>query len=159
MPARLLTLSLLALLLLNTLGCTREEHQAPLTIAGTGSYRFAGHLVPCQASATLDTSYSPSAALEIVDISLTTTSEDQVGSPQSLVLEFQRPVGQPSAAYKLAHLIYLGGNDKQFQYSDAEATIQETNSGAFTGTFSGSKPGEGTISAGSFTQVKATKEF
>jgi hypothetical protein len=55
--------------------------------------------------------------------------------------------------YRLTHFTCLGDNGKQtFYYSNAVATIQETSSRVFTSTFSGTKPGEGTISSG-FSQL------
>lgn len=136
-------------------GCTRADTLSPTTTVNTGRYRFASHLVNCQAEAVADASYSPAGAVEILDVSLT-PSESQVESYPSIDLEFKRPAGEPNAAYQLTHFVCLSGNGKpDFYYDDAEATIQETSSGVFTGTFSGTKPGEGAISEGSFTQVRA----
>jgi hypothetical protein len=172
MHALLSKLSAFAVVLLG-MSCTKADDQPAVTTPNVGSYRFEGRLVSCQASATTSSSYSvhpvsPDSlnyfvsddSTKIVSISLNATSEGKA-NPPALLLSYERPGGQPGAAYHLAIVTYLSGNNTEpAVFPDHIAgTLRETSTGLFEGTFTNTKPGSSQLSEGSFNNVHVVKRY
>jgi hypothetical protein len=172
MRALLPKFSAFAILLLS-MSCTKADDQPAVTTPNVGSYRFKGRLVSCQASATTSSSYSvhpvssdslnylvSDDSTKIVSINLHATSEGKA-NPPALLLDYERPGGQPSAAYHLAIVTYLPGSDTEpvASLDHIAGTLRETTTGLFEGTFSNTKPGSSPLSEGSFSNVHVVRRY
>jgi hypothetical protein len=152
-----LRLHLISLLLLSTLGCSKKDDPATPTI-GTSSYKVSGRLVTGQARATLQP-LGASQQTQVLYISLSDTPTYQP-TTQTVLLTFEKPVGQSSAAYQLTAMPYSPNGTPSadiVRYANDVTTIRETSTGVFSGTFSGNStsPYTGsTLSEGVFTDAR-----
>ncbi|GAB3878846.1 hypothetical protein GCM10028824_41290 [Hymenobacter segetis] len=96
---------------------------------------------------------------DLVSVSLTSLSQPEPDAP-SLIVDFERPAGQPTGPYQLKYILYLkGDNDPPVFYENAHATLTETGRGLFSGTFSATSPTEGAITEGSFANTRVIKDY
>jgi hypothetical protein len=158
MKLRLLTTPFVAAtLLLSTLGCSKKDDPAA-PVVGTSSYKVSGRLVSGQARATLQP-LGPGQQTQVLYISLSDTPTFQP-TTQTVLLTFEKPVGQANAAYQLTDMTYSPNgtsNADMVRYANDVTTIRETSTGVFSGTFSGksTSPYTGTtLSEGMFTDAR-----
>lgn len=142
MTLRLFTTPLLAAtLLLGTLGCSKKDDPvAPTTTIGKGSYTLAGTSVSGDARAYVTTANLGNGQIDLLQIVIVDTPQLQ-SNTKSLLVAFQKPVGQPTSAYQLAYINYGIGSattsSATFPSSSSAATLTEVSSGVYSGTFSG----------------------
>lgn len=158
MNLRLLFTPLVATtLLLSTLGCSKKDDPATPAV-GTGSYKVSNRLVTGQSRAALQ----PVAAgqqTQVLYIYLSDTPTFQA-TTQTVLLTFEKPIGQSSTAYQLTAMTYSPdgiSNATMVTYANDVTTIRETSTGVFSGTFSGksTSPYTGsTLSEGVFTDAR-----
>jgi hypothetical protein len=152
-----LRLLIVPLLLLSTLGCSKKDDPATPAV-GTGSYKVRGRLVTGQARAALQT-LAPGQQTQVLYIYLSDTPTYQP-TTQTVLLTFEKPVGQSTTAYQLTAMTYSPDgtpNADVVRYANDVTTISETSTGVFSGTFSGNStsPYTGsTLSEGVFTDAR-----
>jgi hypothetical protein len=156
---RLLTQTTVArLLLVSTLGCSKKDDPAATPAIGTGSYKVTGNAISGQARAFLSANVN-STKVDVLSISITDTPTLQ-STTRTVNVFFQKPTGQSSTAYQLTEIVYYPNNTNPLDmltFANSTATIKETSTGVFSGTFSGSstKPTAGIIlSEGVFTDAR-----
>jgi hypothetical protein len=156
MNLRLLATPLLATgLLLSTLGCSKKEEAAPVTM---GSYKLDGTTKSCQAKAYVSSATSGGLAYDYLELDLTTTPQPASGA-EVLKLYYLKPSGQPTNAYILNSL-ELSVNNNLYSFGNNVSTLNSTTSGGFSGTFSAtasrgtSAPPYTYITDGVFTDVR-----
>ena len=150
---------LAATFLLSNLACTPQDDPASTLSAESSSYKIDDQLIKCQAAVTTSGMETGGERFDLVSVSLTTLSQPEYDAP-SLILDFERPVGQPNGPYQLKYILYLkGDSDPPVFYENAQATLTETGRGLFSGTFSATSPKEGTITEGTFANVRVIKDY
>ncbi|GAB3638255.1 hypothetical protein GCM10027422_38450 [Hymenobacter arcticus] len=147
------------LLLVSTLGCSKKNDPAATPAIGTGSYKISGRLVSGQSRAYVQAT-ATGQKTNVLYISLSDTPTLQ-NNTQTVLLTFEKPVGQPSTAYQLTAMVYAPNNTNSFDavsFNNQVTTIQETSTGVFSGTFSGNSstaPATGvTLTEGVFTGAR-----
>lgn len=145
---------LAAALLLCTTSCSKKEDPATSPAAGTGSYTLDGRAVVCKATAVVSSTRTTTGQnYDVLDVQLVTTPQPQSGT-ETVDLIFQKPTGQPSAAYQLNYISLLnGGRLQSVAYINDVTTLAATSNGGFSGTFSATATGS-VIRNGVFTEVR-----
>jgi hypothetical protein len=152
-----LRLLIVPLLLLSTLGCSKKEDPAT-PVVGMGSYKVRGRLVTGQARAALQ-ALAPGQQTQVLYIYLSDTPTYQP-TTQTVLLTFEKPVSQSSAAYQLTDMTYSPNNTNNLdmvRYANDVTTISETSAGVFSGTFSSNSASpytSSTLSEGVFTDAR-----
>lgn len=112
----------------------RLGYATPTT--GTGSYILDG-LTISGTSCAYATTTGPNNQTDLLQILIVNTPKSQPNT-RTLLMSFEKPKGQPAAAYKLTPLS-CGSNVTiwvEFPTSNSTAILQETSNGVFSGTFS-----------------------
>jgi hypothetical protein len=124
------------LILLTIAGCSKKEVATPIVSAG--SYNLDNQTVACKpqvSTSTLTTTAGQTS--DVLHVQLSTLPLQPGG--EILYLLFQKPQGQASTAYQLYAMFLLNSRYPQGVFFDnTTATLSETSSGVFSGTFSGS---------------------
>jgi hypothetical protein len=152
------------ILVLSTLGCSKKDDATPDPIVVNGSYKLDGVLKSCQVKADTTTfSTDPLHSFEQLQLSLITVPQPASGK-ESVSLVLTKPQGQARSAYFVTGMSYTpDGSNTGYMYNTASCTVTTTNSGGFSGTFSGKNIGfDGkpyssltpTITDGVFTELR-----
>ncbi|RZK32408.1 MAG: hypothetical protein EOO63_01435 [Hymenobacter sp.] len=154
MKLPLLATPLLAALLLSTSSCAKKDDPAASPATGTGSYTLDGRAVTSKATAVVNTTRTTTGqTYDVLDVQLVTTPQPASG-PETVDLVFQKPTGQPSAAYQLNTISLLNaGRTQSISYANDATTLTTTSGGGFSGTFSATATGSA-IRSGVFTDVR-----
>lgn len=154
MPLHLPSIYTLAtLLLVSMLGCSKKDDPAVTPAIGTGSYNLDGQIIRFQAKA--DTSSGPGS--NYLDIKTTEVGKAP-NDTHYLNLSFAKPIGTPSTTYHLVGISTTHGPRLGLLYTSTTMTLDATQKGVFSGTFSatfsGPQLGNSTLSEGVFTNVR-----
>jgi hypothetical protein len=156
MILRLLATSLTtALLLAGTLGCSTKDDPAPTPTVGTGSYKVSRDAIAGQTRGYLQLNVNGT-KVDALGFTISDTPTPQ-NNTRSLILYFEKPTGQPSTAYKLTGINYFPNNTNtlaMLDFTTSVATINETSTGVFSGTFSGTTASGLVLSDGIFTDAR-----
>ena len=150
---------LAATLFLSSQSCTPKNDPASTISAESASYKLDGHLVKCRAAATTGGMETGDERFDLISVSLTSLAQPARDAP-TLIVDFERLVRQQNGPYQLQYILYLKGDSyPPVIYDNVQATITKTGRGLFSGTFSATSPKEGTITEGSFTNVRVIEDY